>query len=795
MSNILKLFFITIIFAQSIIIKAENPCINEDTCKGCLSADISCAWCTDKLYELRYRCLNRTQLLEHGCHNDHIYENEPEFHTLTNDGLKDYELSNNRAVQVQPQRIYLKLVKSHPERIKLSYRPARNNPLDLYVLMDLTWTMRDDRETLVKLGSELATTLRNLTSNYRLGFGSFADKPEMPMIMPHLRDNPCATERQVCEPTYGYRHHLTLTEDEKQFVRSVNGSKVTGNLDNLEGGFDALMQVLVCPKEIGWKEEARKVVILVTDGFMHFAGDGLLAGITKSNDKKCHLNAQGEYLGSLEYDYPSLEEIYRELVKRKISVIFAVTEEVITTYREISNLMKEISNVEILSADSSNILELIKKSYESFIKRTQFTDNSPDFIKMEYETDCGGQFPTLRKRNYCNNVELGKTVDFYINVTLTDFPDNGVYIHKIRVDESALNEFMEIEVEIQKPCPCLEDADSEDEYGRFQCNENGFLQCGMCQCDAGWTGTFCTCPTDATNATTNEAIDNLCRQPFDSGNSQELGPVCSNRGECDCGTCFCFPGFNGKFCECPECDIDCDPERADCVCGKCICKYGWSGNRCNCKESTDGCIGPTGEICSGRGYCECGECVCDEPYVGKFCEIGSETENKLCAFYEPCVTCLIEEKTDMGKCEKTTEICSSAEQNERFTTAFVTEEIDSDIRCLARVENKFGIKCDHYFTYQTTGQSENYLLIQLNSCEPLNYVALVGFVSAATFLLGLLLIIIIWACIRAKDAREYARFEEDQRNSYLMESPIYRDPIGRYIVPKEVNRKQSNPFL
>lgn len=250
---------------------------------------------------------------------------------------------------------------AHTQRLKLTYRPARNNPLDLYVLMDLTWTMRDDRETLVKLGADLATTLSNLTSNYRLGFGSFADKPEMPMIMPELRENPCAAEHDICEPTYGYRHHLPLTEDIQAFVRSVEASKVTGNLDNLEGGLDALMQVLVCSQEIGWKDQARKVIILVTDGFMHFAGDGILAGITQRNDKKCHLNEQGEYLGSLQYDYPSLEEIYRELLKRKISVIFAVTEKVITTYREMSNLMKEISNVELLKADSSNILELIKK--------------------------------------------------------------------------------------------------------------------------------------------------------------------------------------------------------------------------------------------------------------------------------------------------------------------------------------------------------------------------------------------------------------------------------------------------
>lgn len=181
------------------------------------------------------------------------------------------------------------------------------------------------------------------------------------MISPQFIDNPCAQERATCEPTYGYRHQLSLTEDIRLFTSAVANSKITANLDNLEGGLDALMQVIVCPKEIGWKEQARKIVILVTDGFMHLAGDGLLAGIAQRNDKKCHLNQAGEYTGSLEYDYPSLEEIYRELLRRKINVIFAVTKDVVSSYRELSALMKEISYVDILSADSSNILELIKK--------------------------------------------------------------------------------------------------------------------------------------------------------------------------------------------------------------------------------------------------------------------------------------------------------------------------------------------------------------------------------------------------------------------------------------------------
>ncbi|KAH8257650.1 hypothetical protein KR038_003267, partial [Drosophila bunnanda] len=211
---------------------------------------------------------------------------------------------------------------------------------------------------------------------------------------------------------------------------AVANSKITANLDNLEGGLDALMQVIVCPKEIGWKEQARKVVVLVTDGFMHLAGDGLLAGIAQRNDKKCHLNQAGEYTGSLEYDYPSLEEIYRELLRRKINVIFAVTQDRVSNYRELSALMKEISYVDVLSEDSSNILELIKKSYESLIKRTQFADNSPDYIQLEYYTDCAGQFPSLRKRNYCNNVSLGKEIEFFVDVTLKEYPIDKNYVSK-----------------------------------------------------------------------------------------------------------------------------------------------------------------------------------------------------------------------------------------------------------------------------------------------------------------------------------------------------------------------------
>ncbi|EDW64210.1 integrin beta-nu isoform X1 [Drosophila virilis] len=785
-SRLLWLFFLLCLGKVASITMDEQCMHSIDSCERCLNTHLSCAWCTDKTYQVRSRCFTRATLLSLNCSESNIYENQPQLELLQQRPLKDYETRDEQAVQVKPQRVFLKLVKGNTQRIKLSYRAARNNPLDLYVLMDLTWTMRDDKDTLEQLGTELTQTLHNLTDNYRLGFGSFADKPAMPMIMPQLRDNPCAAERERCEPTYGYRHHLQLTDDIKAFTAAVAASRITGNLDNLEGGLDALMQVIVCPKQIGWKQQARKVVILVTDGFMHFAGDGLLAGIVQRNDRKCHLNKAGEYTGSLVYDYPSLEEIYRELLRRKINVIFAVTEQVFGTYQELSGLMQEISNVEILSADSSNILELIKKSYESFIKRTQFGDNSPEFIKMEYYTDCAGQFPSLRQRNYCSNANVSKEIEFYVDVTLTHYPDNGVLNHKIRVEEASLSAYMDIDVELQRPCPCVEVAEPDDEYARFQCDNQGYLNCGMCVCDQGWTGTFCNCPTDLTNATTNEALLKTCRPPVDNEGNGISGEVCSNHGECDCGSCSCDAGYTGAYCECLEC-VDCDVERAECYCGQCVCKYGWSGTQCNCKESTDGCIGPTGEICSERGSCDCGVCSCREPYLGEFCEIDPERDNKVCQFYEPCVHCLIVQKQHMGHCENLNEICSGAQY-------FFVDELEAEAICLVRIVNKHGIQCDSYFSYQVVDHT-NYLAIQAVDCEPVNLYAMFGYISLITVLLGLIIIGLIWWCLRMKDAREYARFNEEQAKSTRQENPIYRDPIGHYEVPRALSANyDENPF-
>ena len=59
------------------------------------------------------------------------------------------------------------------------------------------------------------------------------------------------------------------------------------NLDQLDGGLDALMQAVVCEKEIGWrnKSEGRRLIIYVSNSEFHHAGDGRVIIFSLSKTK------------------------------------------------------------------------------------------------------------------------------------------------------------------------------------------------------------------------------------------------------------------------------------------------------------------------------------------------------------------------------------------------------------------------------------------------------------------------------------------------------------------------------
>lgn len=302
---------------------------------------------------------------------------------------------------------------------------------------------------------------------------------------------------------------------------------------------------------------------------MHFAGDGLLVGTVRPNDRQCHLSAQGEYLATLDQDYPSLEEMYHELGRRKVSVIFVATQDVQSLYHQIQGLMQDVSSVGTLTQDSSNILDLVNEGYANFVRKANFIDDAPSNIVVRYESRCDGgtgspggvvdEWTRLEDSGKCNNIVVGKEYEFIIHLTRLDttaaeVKDGGKEVRNtIRVEEASIrSELLQIDVELEDDCPCMQDADEDDEreagYSAI-CNGHGEFKCGTCLCEAGWLGLTCEC--DATSYGSSKELEHQCRAG--TGRGEHSGALCSDRGECICGECSCNYGFTGEHCACKEC--------------------------------------------------------------------------------------------------------------------------------------------------------------------------------------------------------------------------------------------------
>lgn len=78
-------------------------------------------------------------------------------------------------------------------KLQIKVQQSEDYPVDLYYLMDLSASMSDDLTMIKNLGSTLSKAMAKLTSKFRLGFGSFVEKPVLPFIRVTKEDleNPC----------------------------------------------------------------------------------------------------------------------------------------------------------------------------------------------------------------------------------------------------------------------------------------------------------------------------------------------------------------------------------------------------------------------------------------------------------------------------------------------------------------------------------------------------------------------------------------------------------------------------
>jgi len=731
------------------------------------------------------RCDTKYNLQKAGCLEHEIFRPEAEYYVIDDRPLSNRTAIDEDVVQLRPQRIRLRLPPHVPRTIQVQYKQVVDYPVDLYYLMDLSKSMQDDKSKLAELGNLLASNMQRITSNFRLGFGSFVDKVAMPYVstVPEKLKNPCPE----CAAPYGFRNHMPLTTDTSGFTREVAASQISGNLDAPEGGLDAVMQAIVCQQEVNWRSKSRKMLVYTTDASFHYAGDGKLAGIVTPNDGKCHLDSNGLYTESTEQDYPSISQINQKAQEHHVNIIFAATANQVKIYEKLTPLI-EGSSAGRLDNDSSNIVQLIEQQYQEITSEIELKDNATSHVQLTYHSSCVND--KRKETNVCKDLKVGSTITFDIDVEVKSCPKrSSEYNQTIQIYPVGLNEALIIDLEMICECDCEKPWNIEEHSPK--CSNHGTFVCGICQCDPFRYGRHCEC--DAKESDPTKDLLGCYR-----GNETR---VCSGRGACVCGVCECQQRKNdpdkriyGKYCECDNFScfnhnnlICSGPDHGTCECGVCQCNKDWTGDACECRKSVDTCIDPKShKICAGHGECICGECKCtsteDRQYTGKYCE-ECPTCPTMCEQYKDCVRCTV-----FGTGPKTPEECALC-KNSTFSIEKVTklEDPTEDETLCVFIDDD---DCRYRFKYQLIPTDDGEVTIihaldQKDCQTPIPIFLILLLLALAILLLGLLGLL-LWKCLTMwKDRREIAKFEKEKQTAKwdTGENPIFKQATSTFKNP------------
>nr|XP_020476993.1 integrin beta-1-like isoform X1 [Monopterus albus] len=774
--------------------KEGNECINANAkyCGECIQAGDRCGWCTDPNFlkqgeTVSTRCDELQSLMKRGCHATMIENPRGQQKFLSNKTVTnrkkgaEAKLKPEDITQIQPQKLSLTLRSGEPQSFDLKFKRAEDYPIDLYYLMDLSYSMKDDLENVKNLGTSLMLEMEKITSDFRIGFGSFVEKTVMPYISttPAKVLNPCTGDN--CTSPFSYKNVLKLTSDGKKFNTLVGQQHISGNLDSPEGGFDAIMQVAVCGEQIGWRNVTR-LLVFSTDAGFHFAGDGKLGGIVLPNDGKCHLE-NNVYTMSHYYDYPSIAHLVQKLSDNNIQTIFAVTEEFQPVYQELKNLIPK-SAVGTLSANSSNVINLIIDAYNSLSSEVILENSKlPEGVTIAYTSRCkNGVVSEGENGRKCSNISIGDEVMFTISVTSKGCPRQGKP-ETIKIKPLGFTEEVAITLNFICDCECHKEGIKNSQLCHFG---NGTYECGACKCNEGRVGRQCEC---SSNDVATEDTDQTCRKD----NSTD---ICSNNGDCVCGTCECKKRdnpderYSGQYCECDNFNCDRSGNKlcgghGRCECRVCICDSEWTGSACDCSLSDRDCKASNEQICNGRGTCECGTCKCTDPkFQGPTCEI-CPTCPGVCTEHKECVQCRAfgtGERKDT--CERDCSYFKLIKVKDRDKLPQPSGSSYPMMHCKERDAND----CWFYFTYAVNNNTDKevHVVDTLDCPTGPDIIPIVAGVVAGIVLIGLALLLIWKLLMIIHDRREFAKFEKEKMNAKwdTGENPIYKSAVTTVVNPK-----------
>ncbi|XP_074121252.1 integrin beta-4 isoform X7 [Sminthopsis crassicaudata] len=652
------------------------------SCTECIRIDKDCAYCTDETFKDR-RCNTREELLAMGCEAGSVVFKESSFH-ITEYTEIDTTLKKS---QVSPQAMQVRLRPGEEKSFEFQVFEPLESPVDLYILMDFSYSMSDDLANLKQMGRNLARVLSQLTSDYTIGFGKFVDKVSVPQT--DMRPDKLKEPWPNSDPPFSFKNVISLTKDLEEFRHKLQRERISGNLDAPEGGFDAILQTAVCTKEIGWRKDSTHLLVFSTESAFHYEADGVnvLAGIMKRNSEECHLDSTGTYTQYNQQDYPSVPTLVRLLAQYNIIPIFAVTNHSYSYYEKLHSYFP-VSSLGLLHEDSANIVELLEEAFYRIKSNLDIRAlNTPRGLRTEvtskkYKKTKAGSFQIQRGEVGTYHVQLraAEQVDGK-HVCLLPPEDQGGEIHLkpsfsdgLRIDASIICDV----------CDC----ELQKELLSTKCSSHGNFTCGHCVCKEGWSGKSCNCSTGSLSDT---------KPCIPDGEHK----VCSGRGECQCGRCVCYGDgrYEGQFCQhdnfqCPRTSGFLCNDRGRCSMGQCLCEKGWTGKSCECPLSNATCIDSNGGICNGRGRCECGRCHCDQVslYTDTTCEISySAAFLGVCEDLRSCVQCQawgtgvkkgqkcascnfkVKMVEELKKAEEVLEYCSFRDEDDDCTYSYTVE--------------------------------------------------------------------------------------------------------------------------
>ncbi|XP_036408895.1 integrin beta-3-like [Megalops cyprinoides] len=771
-------FLLVVIAATELL--GSNICTSRgvSTCKQCLAVHPSCAWCFQEDFgqgvASSSRCDLKKNLQMAGCANKAIEFPASSLSIEENRPLSDKATGEASGVtQIQPQQLHITLRPDDSKRFTVKVRQVEDYPVDLYYLMDLSYSMKDDLVRLRLLGNDLARAMGQTTSNLRMGFGAFVDKPLSPYMFTSPAKavaNPCYGIQTVCLPQFGFKHVLSLTEEVSRFTEEVKKQSVSRNRDSPEGGFDAIIQAVVCKEKIGWRQDASHLLVFTTDAKTHIALDGRLAGLVQPNDGECHLDSNNNYDKSTTLDYPSLALLTEKMSENNINVILAVTEPVVPLYQNYSALIPG-AVVGTLSDDSGNVIQLIKDAYAKIRSRVELeVQGVPEELSLTFNATClNGEFiPGVKS---CSGLKIGDTVSFSVEAQLRGCPKEKSKTFSLK--PVGFKDALQITVDFKCNCECQAQAQANSSV----CNQgNGTYECGICQCHAGRLGPRCEC-SEGDYSIAQE--DNCSPAPSDPST-----PICSGRGDCVCGQCSCHPASFGKvwgkFCECDNFNClrfkgELCSGQGTCNCGFCQCDADWKGENCNCSTRTDTCMSSLG-LCSGRGQCICGSCECTQPGAyGTTCD-KCPTCPDTCKMKMECVECRHFKRGKLFEDKKCMQICRDDIQ--------LVDELSFHDKNAANCSYKDEDSCMQRFQYyaDATGRSVLFLVKEPECPEGADVLVVSLSVVGAILLLGLATLLVWKLLVTIHDRKDFARFEEERARAKwdTGNNPLYRGATSTF---------------